>query len=79
MAGVSWNVRSIAEDSEWWVGSACKPRKKLKKKKKKINPVKTQEPRRGCESCKGELVLENGSGARERPKVTTERNTRSST
>ena len=34
MAGVSWNVRSIAEDSEWLVGSACKPRKKLKKKKK---------------------------------------------
>jgi len=36
------------------VGSACKPRKKLKKKKKK-NPVKTQEPRRGCE----EAVKEN--------------------
>lgn len=35
------------------MGSASKPRKKFKKKK--INPVKTQEPRRG----RAEAVKEN--------------------
>lgn len=44
MAGGSWNVRSIAEDSEWSAGSACEPRKKSTNK---VNLVKTQERRRG--------------------------------
>lgn len=74
MAGVSWTARSGAESSEGWAGSACDPRRKSKTTH--VNTVKTQKPRKSCgRSSKGEQVLEKGSGAREQPKRTVDKNT----